>query len=308
MKNLLLCLLCFTLICSCSNHNPSKKNIPKELTFAVIPSDDYAGTIRHAEDLCKYLEKKLNMKIILYKATDYTAVIEAMKSHKVQIAHFGPFSYVLANRKAGAESMVCVSEKAGVFHSYKSLILANSKSKIKTLDDLKSNSNNLTLSFVDPASTSGHLVPREFLTSIGLDPESKFKQMVFSTSHGASILTLISGKVDIAAAGDVYLQRLIVNGKVKQSDFNILWTSAPIPPDPICIQKDLDTGFKQKVKEAFLALPTEAPEIWKSYMRFEFTGDPNADTYTYMEAHDSIYNSVRKIFDAIDYENLIKRK
>ena len=248
------------------------------------------------------------MKIILYKATDYTAVIEAMKSNKVQIAHFGPFSYVLANKKAGAESMVCVGEKTGVFHSYKSLILSNSNSKIKTLDDLKANSNNLTLSFVDPASTSGHLVPRAFLTSIGLDPESKFKQMIFATSHGASILTLISGKVDIAAAGDTYLQRLIVNGKVKQSDFSILWTSAPIPPDPICIQKDLDPGFKQKVKEAFLAISTEAPEIWKSYMRFEYTGDQNADTYSYMEASDSLYNSVRKIFDAIDYESLIKRK
>src|SRR5208337_3681672 len=97
---------------------------------------------------------------------------------------------------------------------------------------------------------------------------------------------------------DIILDRLIVNGKVKRSDFNILWTSEPIAPDPISINKDLDPSFKKQVKEA--------PEIWKKYMEFEYTGDPKADSYIYMNAPDSIYNAVRKIFDNIDYEKLIK--
>jgi len=294
------------LLNQCGRDQHNARNIPKEIIFTVIPSDDFTSTMKHGEALCKFLEKKLKKKVILYKATDYTSVIEAMKSNHVQIAHLGPFSYVLASRKANAEALVCVGNKEGEMHSYRSLLLSNAKSNIKTLDDLKAHASQLTLSFVDPASTSGHLMPRAMLNSIGLDPDSKFKQVVFSTQHGASILTLISGKVDVAAASDVILDRLIAHGKVKRSDFNVLWTSEPIAPDPICIDKNLDPEFKNQVKEAFLAMPKEAPEIWKSYMRFEYTGDPIADTYIYVNAPDSIYNPIRKIFDSIDYEKLIR--
>ncbi len=295
-------ILCLAFLNRCGNPTPSSgtRNIPKDIVFAVIPSDDYTGTMRNGELICTYLEKKLKKKVTLYKTTDYTTVIEAMKSNHVQIAHLGPFSYVLANRKAGAESMVCVGEKIGIFHSYRSLLLANSKSNIKTLDDLKARSKFLSLSFVDPASTSGHLMPRAFLNSIGLDPDSKFKQVVFSTTHGASILTLISGKVDIAAASDEILNKLISTGRVKRSDFTVLWTSEPIPPDPICIKKDLDPEFKNLVKKVLLELPQASPDIWKANMHFEYTGDPNAGSYLYINAPDSIYNPVRWVYDQND--------
>ncbi len=308
VKTALMIIICSGLYFSCSNTNTSSGKMPKSIVFAAIPSDDYTGTIKNAEVICRYLEKKLKIKVILYKASDYTTVIEAMRSNHVQIAHFGPFSYVLAKRKADAESMVCVGEKADIYHSYRALLLANSKSKIKTLDDLKIHSTELTLSFVDPSSTSGHLIPRAFLNSQGLNPDSKFKQVVFSISHGASILTLISGKVDIAAASDVYVDRLVFNGKINRSDINILWTSEPIPPDPICYKKDLNPELRNLIKEALLAMPKEDPESWKKNMGFEFTGDPKADSYIYIDAPDSIYNPVRKIFDEIDYEKLINRK
>ncbi len=300
-------LVCMGLFFGCNN-KPANGNTPKSIIFAVIPSDDYTGTINNGELICKYLERKLKIKVRLYKATDYTTVIEAMKTNHVQIAHFGPFSYVLANRKAGAESMVCVGEKSNVIHSYRSLLLSNSKSNIRTIEDVKVHCSELSLSFVDPASTSGHLIPRAFLNSIKLDPDLKFRQVVFSNTHGASILTLISGKVDIAAASDIILERLIARGKINRSDVNILWTSDPIPPDPFCIKSDLDPAFKNKVKVAFLEFPEDDPEGWKKNMHFEFKGDDKAESYIYIDAPDSFYNPVRKIFDNIDYEKIINAK
>ena len=303
MKYNIITLFCLVILFSfgCIS-NPKDKSNPKKLVFAVIPSDDLTATVHSAENFSKFLEKKLGMKVDFYKAIDYTAVIEAMKAGKVQIARFGPFSYVLASKKAGAEAIVAVGEKEGVFHSYYSLILTNAKSKIKSMDDLKENVNKLSLSFVDPASASGHLIPRGYLTSIGLDPEKSFKQVVFSSSHAASLLTLITGRVDVAAANNFSLRRLVENGKVKYSDFNILWQSEPIIPDPTCVQKDISPALKQKIADAFIALPKEAPEIWKEYVRYEYKGDPAADNYIYIPSNDSLYNPIRKIFDQIDIE------
>ena len=42
------------------------------------------------------------MEVELFIGTDYTATVEAMRAGNLDVAMFGPFSYVLANDLAGA--------------------------------------------------------------------------------------------------------------------------------------------------------------------------------------------------------------
>jgi phosphonate transport system substrate-binding protein len=70
------------------------------------------------------------------------------------------------------------------------------------MDDVKAKSQDLTLCFADPASTSGHLIPMAYLTSIGLDPKTAFKQTMFAGSHYASVLSVKSGKVDVGCSSN----------------------------------------------------------------------------------------------------------
>lgn len=91
------------------------------LRIGAIPAEDAQKQRESYAPLVSYLEKKTGLKAELFVATDYSGVIEAMRSGKLDIALFGPFSYILAADKADAEAFV-VEIRKGSGTSYKSLI------------------------------------------------------------------------------------------------------------------------------------------------------------------------------------------
>lgn len=76
----------------------------RELVMGLIPAENNEEMVQKFEPMRAYLERKLGHKVKVFTATDYTGVIEAMKKKRVDIAWFGPLSYILAEREAGAEA------------------------------------------------------------------------------------------------------------------------------------------------------------------------------------------------------------
>ncbi|HDY70233.1 MAG TPA: phosphonate ABC transporter substrate-binding protein, partial [Nitrospirae bacterium] len=74
----------------------------KCLIMGLIPAEDPKSMIQQYTPMKNWMEKKIGRCIKLFTATDYTGVVEAMRAKKVDFAWFGPFSYVLANERAGA--------------------------------------------------------------------------------------------------------------------------------------------------------------------------------------------------------------
>lgn len=77
---------------------------PRVLNIGLIPAEDNEEMVKKFKPTIEYLEKKLGTKVEPFVATDYSGVIEAMRSKKIDIAFLGPFSYVLAVDKADAEA------------------------------------------------------------------------------------------------------------------------------------------------------------------------------------------------------------
>ncbi len=69
---------------------------PTKLRVALLPDENAATIIQNAEPLKKYLESKLQRDIDLVVTTDYSSMIEAMRFGRIEVAYFGPLSYVLA--------------------------------------------------------------------------------------------------------------------------------------------------------------------------------------------------------------------
>lgn len=88
----------------------------------------------------------------------------------------------------------------------------------------------LTIAFVDPASSSGHLVPRGYLESIGLNPEKSFRQVVFAQNHPNTIMTAVSAKADVAAISRSALDRFVARGRISSDERAILWDSDDAHP------------------------------------------------------------------------------
>lgn len=221
-----------------------------KLTIGLIPSEDSQAMIESSKQVLDDLQAKIGMPVVPFVATDYNGIIEALRSGKLDVAYLGPFSYVLATSVADVEAFsVAVTKKTGQ-SAYKSVILARKDSGIHTLADLKGH----TFAFVDPSSASGHLFPKAGLEQAGFAPDTLFKRVIFSGSHDASILAVENKKVDAAAVADRIFASAVAKGVVKQDDFDIVWSSRPIPESPMVWRKALDPELKKKVADALASI------------------------------------------------------
>lgn len=280
-------------IAGCKNKRALDANgMPNTLLVAVYEGDNPGETTKVLGMLKPYLEKKLGIPVEFQLSTDYTTVIEAMTTGKVQMAYLSPFSYILATQKQKLVAMVAPGINGKPF-GYRSMIITNPHSGLHSMDDVKKRSKELTLCFADPASTSGHLVPTAYLTSIGLDPRTAFKETMFAGSHYASVLSVKSGKVDLGCCFALAYDKMIREGLIKDGDLVTLWTSDPIVEGPLCMRPEVNAAFTAKVRQAYLDLKKDAPDIMKAYWSMYFP--KQADSMWYLPAHDSLYNGLRKI-------------
>lgn len=217
-----------------------------ELRVGLIPSEDAQAMMRASQQVMEQLEQKTGLKVKPFVANDYNGVIEAMRSGKIDVAYFGPFSYVLAAQMANAEAFaIPVSKKSGQ-SSYQSIIISKNDKGPSSVAQLQGK----TFAFVDPSSASGHLFPKAGLKGDGVDADKYFSRVIFSGSHDASIMAVAHGKVDAAAVASPIFQTAVAKGHVKAEDFQVIWTSQPIPESPMAWRKGLDAQTKQKVAAA----------------------------------------------------------
>jgi phosphonate transport system substrate-binding protein len=188
---------------------------------------------------------------------------------------------------------------------YKSFIFANPKIGVRNLDDLKAKAKQLTLCYTDPASTSGHLIPRAYLTSIGLEPTSSFKETMFAGNHASAILSVKSGKVDIGcSSSDLAFDKLVREGLLKREDIVVLWESPGIINNSITVRDDLDPELIKKIQNIYLMMAKENYLAFSSYAKLYY---PDPSKMSYLPAQDSMYNSLRKVAGNINDLKLLEK-
>jgi phosphonate transport system substrate-binding protein len=271
----------------------------KKINFAFVPAEDAAKTLSDNKDLLAYIRQGLGVEVTGAVGTSYTAVIEAMRNNKVDIAYYGPFSYILAAAETKAECFLQGENDKGELATYTSLIIAPADSTITKLDDLKGKN----FAYVDPASTSGYLVPAYTVQSkTGLKSNVDYKT-IFAGTHPAAYQAVANKKVDAGAiASDIFASG-IAAGTIDAKAVKIIDTSFPIPGSPIAYRGNLAQGDKDVILELFLSantLPKDS-SVWKNVIAGLGVG-----TIKVRKADDKAYDELRKIPAAlgIDIKNL----
>ncbi len=220
------------------------------LRFAVVPAGDTDKMVADFQKIADAVGAEVGREAEVVQATDYGAVIEDLARGGVDVAWFGPASYYFAQSEAGAEAFA-VGESSDGVTSYHSVCVVPADSKIKTLDDLKGR----TVAMVDPASTSGSIVPTGIILSkYDMLPNAFFGQIVYAGSHDAAFERMLQKQVDAAFMQDITLNERIAEGTLKEPDIRIIEKSDPIPGSPLCLRGDLDEALKTKLKAAFLSV------------------------------------------------------
>jgi len=218
--------------------------------MGLIPAESNEEMIQRFEPMRKYLEAKIGENIKVFTATDYAGVIEAMKKKRVDIAWFGPLSYVLAEREAGAEAFAVGVRKSTGKSTYRSLFVVPEGSKAKSLKDLAGKS----VAFVDPASTYGGLIPTYLvMRATGKMPKAFFGKFTYAGSHDAAEMAVRNKTVDAAADNDITYAKMVKKGLISETSNRVLLYSDPLPGSPLVYHGDLDETLKKKIRDAILS-------------------------------------------------------
>lgn len=231
---------------------------PAKLRVALLPDENAATLIQNARPLKLYLEQTLKKEIELIVTTDYSSMIEAMRFGRIEVAYFGPFSYVLAKSRAPEIEPFAVGVEGGS-PTYNSILIATAGGPVKSLADIKGK----PFAFGDQASTSSHLAPRaHLLKKVGLDGNKDY-QPVHLGAHDAVARAVQAGQVPAGALSKAIFDKLVAKGSIDASKVVQLDLSEPIPNYPMVMQGNLAPGLKQAIRTAFLTMKDK--EVLKAF-------------------------------------------
>ncbi len=219
------------------------------LRFAVGPFQPTAGDTRRAyEPFFAYLAKTVGRPYELIVTTDWAGIAVALANSQVDCAWMGPWGYVLAKDRSGAEALATVKYQGKpVYHA---IIIARPELRIERFPE---DAKGMSISFADAGSTSGFLIPSYWFKTQGIDPKTYFRYRD-GASHPANDLAVATGQVDLATDYDRNLAAMIAAGRVKDDQVKIVWTSDPLPNDALAVRRDLGAALKRTFLDAALGM------------------------------------------------------
>lgn len=231
---------------------------PAKLRVALLPDENASTLIQNAQPLKAYLERTLKKDIELIVTTDYSSMIEAMRFGRIEVAYFGPFSYVLAKSKAPQIEAFAVGVERGS-PTYNSVLIATAGGPVKTLADVRGK----PFGFGDQASTSSHLAPRaHLLKTVKLEGGKDYRPVHLGT-HDAVARAVQAGQVPAGALSKSIYDNLIERKTIDPSKLVQLDLSAPIPNYPIVMQGKLSPALKTQIRSAFIDM--KDAEVLKAF-------------------------------------------
>ena len=271
--------LCATMAACGSSKGSDSADKALELQF--VPTNNDGSMQAKAKPFADYLSKKLGRKVDVTLATDYTTIVEAMSSHKVDIGIMPPAAYVQARDKQAAKAIL--TSELGAYDrttgkpvegklsgSFKGEVLVRADSDLKKLTDLKGRK----IATLSPSSASGYIYPVVELKKAGVDPTT---QSTLTTVNDipSEITSVLEG------ARNVFASKFA--GKDLFKELRVLYlTEGDIPNDAIAVQPSMDQALQDKIKQAFLDMPNDeegktAMAMWghKGYTQAE---EKNYDT------------------------------
>ncbi|MBB2894818.1 putative selenate ABC transporter substrate-binding protein [Pseudomonas sp. AS2.8] len=221
-----------------------------ELRVSAIPDEAPTELIRKFKPLGEYLEQRLGMPVKFVPVSDYAGVVEAMASDRLDLAWFGGFTFVQAQRKAPMTPLVQREEDQKFTSKF-----ITADPAVKTLQDLKGK----TFAFGSVSSTSGSLMPRYFMQQEGIVPEQFFSRVAYSGAHDATVAWVAAGKADAGVLNASVWKKLVDAGKVDTSKVRVISTTPTYYDYNWTVRGNLDPQLAAKIKQAFLDLDPAKP-------------------------------------------------
>ncbi|MCM3717042.1 phosphate/phosphite/phosphonate ABC transporter substrate-binding protein [Fictibacillus phosphorivorans] len=285
MKKIGLLFVILALLLAACGKKEEKKDAGKKdnvFTIGVVPAQT-EGEMKGALDkLQSILSEKMDREVKITSYPDYNGVVEAMNYDKIDMAYFGPLTYVVAQEKSGAKAIVTQLIKGEPY--YYAYLITHKDSKYESIDDMIKDAKNVRFAFGDPSSTSGSLIPGIKLKDEGVyksEADNEFKNVRFTGSHDATALAVQNKQVDVGAIDSAIYDKLVEEGTVDGKQFKVIWKSEKLFQYPWAVSKNTDKETIKELQDIFLDIKDK--EILDAFGATGFTKAENKD-----------YESIRK--------------
>lgn len=257
----LVCLL-YLLTATAVGAFPYNSKQKKQLVVATYTygDNDRLGNIGPiARDMAKALGATLHLK-------SYPTVgelVAGLRNGEADVAVMNTFGYLLlqTDPEPAIVPLAALEVPADATHGYTSCLIASKNSGIRSAEDLRNNPGAYSLVFAGRHSTSGNLIPRLYLGSLGImNPEEQLKEVDFLSSHALALQEVIDGTSDVAALGTGEYEKLLASGKLKEGDVTLLWQSENIPQGPVVCKATMPARQQKKLLKVLLQAHKKNPE------------------------------------------------
>ena len=259
--------------------------------YGVQSVETQSAAMSRYDRFSEYVQETLGVDLELYLASEYSGVIQAIAADQIEVMDMGASGYAAAwiETDGGVEPLVVPQETDGSI-GYYSVMFVHADSDIHTLEDTAGRS----FAWADPNSASGYLFPLVSLRDQGIEPEDHFSNVVFSGGHEQSIIGVLDGAYDVAVTwtndpenhtrGGVHM--MLERGILDAEDIRIIWVSDLIPNPVIAIRSDVPEQMKDDLRNLFLNMREDAPEVFAEVVRGESAGYVEVDHDVYQIAVD----------------------
>lgn len=251
-------------ITSCGGDHASGSERPEVLRFSVIPDWNKGKLARDAKALATLLSDKLGVEVRYAPSNDYTACVNGLTANKLDFVWLG--GKTTCDAIDAGEGAVHVLATRDIDLHFKSYFIGNQKAiaagKLAATTDLstwRGSTADLRFTFGDVNSTSGHLMPRHFLSQAGIDPDNDFKSAAgyAQGGHSGTLKSVAAGSVDLGALNFAYYDKAPAEEKAKAP---ILFTTPDYVDYAWVVHDRVGAERIAQLKSALLGLDEGKPE------------------------------------------------
>ena len=175
-----------------------------------IPDQDVSVLEARFKLLAEYLSDETGADVRYLPSHSYAALVTGWRNDEVQFAWYGGLTGVQARLAVPGSDAVA---QRVTDENFTSVFVAAPDSGISGFDDLRGR----TFTFGSESSTSGHLMPRYFLSEAGIAPEQDFAGVAYSGSHDATWKQVEAGAVEAGALNANVWNTRVGDGDVDRS-------------------------------------------------------------------------------------------
>lgn len=223
-----------------------EQGLPDPLRIAVLPDQEPDRLIERYTPLTEYLAEELGVAVELTLPQSYQHLLDLFHRREVDLAYFGGVTFVQAHLRDGAAPLV-MRDVDAKFTSY---FIVRADEPAGLISDMEGR----RLSFGSRLSTSGHLMPRHFLTESGIAPEEYFGSVSYSGAHDRTAMLVRDGAADIGVANSVVIDAMFADGRLRPDEVRILWETPPYADYVWALRAGFSEDVVNRVRNRFLAL------------------------------------------------------